>query len=347
MGQRYFRDELPAGDPFPVAAGNCTAKMDQNESPLDLPDELKKEISGQLLATPWTRYPQPQDYHEVKIEFAKALGVEPERMAITNGCDGAIQGIHFLSGGSGRKALCFAPTYPMLSHAAWLSGTHMTVKNIGPEYRISLDHFSDFNLILIANPNNPTGTMTPDSIIKTALKSGSMVFVDEAYFDFSNKTWIECEYPNLAIGRSCSKAMLAGIRLGALIADPKVINCYESLVTAPYHLSHLQLIVARFYKNILPYILTMVKTVISERKRLHEGLDKLGIRSYPSHTNFILFELSNAQSVFDRLLEKGIRIRNMTKILGLDSHLRVTVGTSEQNELFLKEVNQAVIGSIS
>jgi len=339
---RHFRDELPAGDPFPVAAGVCKAKMDQNESYLDLPADLKDEISARLRAKAWTRYPQPQEYHAVKREFALSLGVEPQRLALTNGCDGAIQGIHFLSGGSGRKGLCFAPTYPMLSHAALLAGTKMTIKDIGPDYNIEDDFSVDYNLILIANPNNPTGSMTADETIDAALQTGAMVFIDEAYFDFSNKTWINSEIANLSIGRSCSKAMLAGIRLGALIADPQIISRYEALVTAPYHLSHLQLIVAELYHQILPYVREIAASISLEKKILSESMRKLKIKIFPSETNFILFEIAEAQSVFEKLFSYGVKIRSMTKLPGLNSHLRVTVGSHDQNRFFLDVLEKII-----
>jgi len=341
---RFIRDNLPVGDPFPVASGKCIAKMDQNESPWDLSDHLKDVITDDLKALPWTRYSQPSEYFEVKKIFARTIGVDPEYLAITNGCDGAIQGIHFLAGGCQRRGLCFTPTYPMLFHAGRLAGTEMNTIDIGPEFQLPETIPDDYNLILIANPNNPTGNLTPDSVLETALNTNAMVFVDEAYYDFSGKTWINriAEYPNLAIGRSCSKAMLAGVRLGALIARPEVITRYESLVTAPYHLSHLQMVVARRYGDLLPRINELTHQISEQREFLCLAMQEIGIQTLNSVTNFILFKVPDPQKVFDHLTQQGIRIRNMTKIPGLDSHLRVTVGKPEQNTIFLDALKTAL-----
>lgn len=344
MTRQFIRPDLPEGDPFPVAHGFCRAKMDQNESPVDLPEPLKKELLDRLASKVWTRYPQPQEYQRIKMEFADSLGVASDRLALTSGCDGAIQGIHFLAGGSGRKGLCFLPTYPMLHHAAWLSGTAMTLYPVGAEYRVQTDAMPGKHLILLANPNNPTGTLTDDGIIEEALATDAMVFVDEAYYDFSGKTWIDRlhAFPNLAIGRSCSKSMLAGIRLGALMAHPTVIRAYESLVTAPYHLSHLQLVTAALYSDIQPFVKAMSREIIHERHRLETAMTDMGIQCYPSHANFILFKIFRPDTVFQTLLKNGIRLRNMTSIPGLQSHLRVTVGTPEENNLFLEGLRTAI-----
>lgn len=344
MVQRYIRGNLPTGDPFPVAAGSCRAKMDQNETPDDLPAPIKRTIANQLLNAPWTRYPQPDDYLRIKTQFAGSLGVPPECLAITNGCDGAIQGIHFLAGGQARRALTFTPTYPMLHHAAWLAGTDVSMINIGPEYQLTSQQIESADLILLANPNNPTGHLTDDDVIEYALNTDAMVFVDEAYFDFSTKTWAGelIDRPNLAIGRSCSKAMLAGVRLGALLAHPDVILTYESLVTAPYHLSVLQLICAENYDIIKPEITRIVDSITDERDRLAQAMSALGIRTYPSHTNFLLFKVTASDQVYELLTANGIRIRNMNKIKGLNSHLRVTVSRPDENDLFLKVLADAL-----
>ncbi|MBN1878929.1 aminotransferase class I/II-fold pyridoxal phosphate-dependent enzyme [bacterium] len=340
----YLRQPLPDGDPFPVADGPCRFKMDQNESPWDLPDELKWELSERLRSMAWSRYPQPAGYLSVKKNLATVIGIPPDWFALTAGCDGAIQGIHFLAGGPGRRALVCLPTYPMLHHAAWLAGTAMEFRQIGPKYMIEPSFFSDQDLILIANPNNPTGTLTSETIILHALDTRAMVFVDEAYVDFSGITMVHSmsKYPNLAIGRSFSKTMLAGIRLGILAGHPEMIRRYESLVTAPYHLSHMQLVVADNYNLIRPCLTDRVRTIVNERNRMLKTLESFGIQTYASNANFILMKLPNPKEIYEMLLKEGIRLRNMCKIQGLESHLRVTVGQPVENDVFLRSIQSII-----
>jgi len=252
--------------------------------------------------------------------------------------------MHYVAGGPGRRALVFHPTYPMLAHAAKMAGTEVNNVVLGPEYQVDPDRFTEHDLIFIANPNNPTGNLTDMDIILSALSHDSMVFLDEAYYDLSKKTVADLmpQYPNLAIGRSCSKSLLAGIRLGALIGPPILIRAFESIVTAPYNLGHIQMLIASRYHELLPYIRQTCDRIIIDRKNLDNQLKELGILTYPSVTNFILFKVDDPTGILKTLLKNGIRIRNMSKIKGLTSHLRVTVGTQEENRLFIDTIKKAI-----
>ncbi|MBN1552206.1 histidinol-phosphate aminotransferase family protein [bacterium] len=316
--------------------------MDQNESPWDLPPEMKADLLAELQSASWNRYPQPQHYQAVKKRFADTLQIDPDSLAITVGCDEAIQGVHFLAGGSHRKALVFQPTYPMLTHAAFMAGTMVEEIELSPEYHIRSSLLTPCDLMLIANPNNPTGNLTDQSIILTALDQSCMVFIDEAYFDFSKVTVYELlkDYPNLAIGRSCSKSMLAGIRLGALIGRPRLIRNFESIVTSPYNLSHIQLVTAARFNELLPYINTACSKLVRERELMSNSLSSMGLKFYPSATNFILFRVDNAPTIHKELLKHGIRLRDMSRLRGLKNHLRVTVGTPEENVYFCEKLRK-------
>ena len=344
MEQR-LRPGIPTQDPFPVAEGVCRAKMDQNESPWDMPVGFKESILDELKHASWSRYPQPSAYRDAKRELAGMLDVDPDFLAITSGCDQAIQGIHFVAGGASRKALVFHPTYPMLSHAGKMAGTMVTNVITTPEYTIDSSKFADHHLILLANPNNPTGNLTPRSIIDDALDQPGIVFIDEAYYDFSGVTLLGIlqEHLNLAIGRSFSKTLLAGIRLGALMGHPPLIRSFESLLTAPYHLGHLQLIIARRYRELTPVIRNHCREIIESRRRMIDEMRVLGLQVYPSETNFILFKTDNANRIFEFLLGQGIRIRDMSSMKGLESHLRVTVGKDDDNRYFLRTLAQAIL----
>lgn len=339
MPLRFLRPGLPTSSTLTVSQRPCVAKLDQNESPFELPAELKADLLDELSAAGWHRYPQPADYAEAKRRFAEALELDPEALALTAGCDQAIQGAHFLAGGPGRRALVFEPTYPMLAHAGLMAGTEVVRTHLGPGYDLRPEHLAvEADLILVASPNNPTGACLADEVVDAALARPALLFVDEAYFDLSGITLAPriAEHPNLVIGRSCSKSLLAGMRLGYTISRPEVALRLEQLLTAPYHLGHAQLLIARRFAEIRPHVEAAAAQVVAERGRLERALGQLGLEPAASQTNFLLLELEDAAEVYDGLARRGIRVRYAPKIPGLEGHLRITVGSPEHNDLLVE-----------
>jgi histidinol-phosphate aminotransferase len=346
MSRRYLRDDVAIGLPFTVSELPCQAKLDQNEAPYDLPGEVKELLTAKLADLAWNRYPQPAMYHEIKAAFGKAIGFRPENIFLGMGCDQLIQGAYFVAGGKGKRALVFEPTYPMFAHAARFTQTETTRVQLAPAERLGLGHIAAANqdLIFIVAPNNPTGTMPEPGVVEAALKKSALVFVDEAYYDFSKTTWSHLlkQHPNLFIARSLSKSCLAGIRLGYGLGHEEVIRAMESTFTAPYHLSFLQLVIARHFDLIMPHLAGLSAQIIAERQRLSQELERLGLSYVPSHGNFILFAVKEPARVFQRLAEAGVRIRSLHTIPGLSEYVRVTVGNPKDNDLFLKQLRQVL-----
>lgn len=344
MIDKYLRPDLPKSAPFTVSQAPCLAKLDQNECPFDLPSDLKYELTEAVRAATWNRYPQPLEYANAKQHVASVLNISPDNLIITVGCDQVIQGAYWLAGGWGRKALVFEPTYPMLYHAGKLSCTEVTRIQAGPQYEIDAGAFPGHSLILIACPNNPTGGLPPVTLIEQALQQPAFVMVDEAYYDLSQHTMLDqiSKYPNLFIGRSCSKSLLAGMRLGFGIGHPAAVAALEQLLTAPYHLAKFQLILAQHYEQILPHVRAAAEYVRSERERVAAALKAMNVIVYPSVTNFLMFEVDEPAVVFQRLVAAGIRLRNLTQLSGLTRHLRVTIGRKKENDLFLAELDKAL-----
>jgi histidinol-phosphate aminotransferase len=340
----HLRPGLPTASSFTVSQQEARAKLDQNESALDLPAELKRSIVAELERLEWNRYPQPAEYVAAKGELARVLGVPPECLAITAGCDQAIQGAHWVAGGPGWRAVVFEPTYPMLAHAGLFAGTETLRVQAGADYRVDPALFAGKHLILLARPNNPTGHVVPEELVRQALDSGAMVFLDEAYYDISGVTLLPwcAENPRLMIGRSFSKSLLAGTRVGCMIAHPEVIARLERLLTAPYHLTHLQLVVARRYGEILPWVRRLAEDVRRRRAELARGMRTLGVKVHDSAGNFLMFEAPDPRRVFELLVAGGVRIRDLSRLPGLERHLRVTVGSSEENRLFLDVLSRAL-----
>ncbi len=342
MAKGLLRVGVSFSPPFTVSELPHKAKLDQNEVPFDLPDNIKAALLEKLREYQWNRYPQPSGYAKVKEAFAKTIGFSPECVILTMGCDQLIQGTYLIAGGHERRALIFEPAYPMFSHAAKFNQTNITRVQLAADEVATKDHInkSEHHIIFIVAPNNPTGTFPEEGVIETALSKNSLVFVDESYVDFSKRTWAHLlkGHPNLFIARSASKSSLAGIRLGYGIGHPDIINAMETTFTAPYHLSFLQLVIAKHFDIIQPHIKNIADTIISERKRVAGQFKEMEIFFIPSQSNFILFKVKNPSFIFQQLSESGVRIRSLHTIPGLSDYLRVTIGKKEENDLFLENL---------
>lgn len=347
MIKALLREDVSFSPPFTVSELPHIAKLDQNEAPFDLPDKIKTILLEKLMEYQWNRYPQPSMYVKVKEVFAKAIGFPEENLILTMGCDQLIQGTYLIAGGHDRNALVFEPTYPMFSHAAKFNQTNVTRIQLSADEIVTKDHIkrSGYHIIFIVAPNNPTGTIPEEGVIEAALSKNSLVFVDEAYVDFSKRTWTHLlkDHPNLFIARSASKSCLAGTRLGYGIGHPDVINAMETTFTVPYHLSYLQLVIAKHFDLIQPHLKSLADIIISERERIANQFKQMGISFIPSQGNFILFKINNPSVVFQQLSESGVRIRSLHTIPGLSDYVRVTIGKKEENDLFLEKLKAVTV----
>jgi histidinol-phosphate aminotransferase len=342
MAKALLREDISFSPPFTVSELPHKAKLDQNEAPFDLPDDVKTALLERLKEYQWNRYPQPSIYVKAKEAFAETIGFPPENIILTMGGDQLIQGTYLIAGGHERKALIFEPTYPMFSHAAKFNQTNVTRIQLAADEVVTKDHInkSRHHIIFIVAPNNPTGTFPEEGVIETALSKNSLVFVDESYVDFSKRTWAHLlkDHPNLFIARSTSKSCMAGIRLGYGIGHPDVINAMETTFTVPYNLSYLQLVIARYFDLVQPHLKNFSDIIISERERIATRFKEMGISFVPSQGNFILFKVNNPPLIFQQLAESGVRIRSLHTIPGLSDYVRVTIGKKEENDLFLEKL---------
>ncbi|MBW2277210.1 MAG: histidinol-phosphate aminotransferase family protein [Deltaproteobacteria bacterium] len=343
---KILRPELDLSPAFTVSEVPHRAKLDQNESPFDVPQEVKGEILAELAASRWNRYPQPAQYAAIKLEFATALGLPADRVVITAGCDQMILLAYWAAGGPGRTARFFEPTYPMFGHFALITSTSADRAVLGPELDVASHGLGDpVDLLLLVTPNNPTGDGPNRELVLEALERDCLVFVDEAYADFDpegSMIDLVADHPNLLVGRSLSKSALAGARLGYGVGHPDLIRVLERLLFAPYHLSSLQLAVARHFGSIRPHLADRVAAIRRERDRVHAEIAELSLRAWPSRGNFLMFEVVDAKATYQGLLDRGVRIRDVSGLPGLTQHLRVTIGTPQENELFLEALAAAV-----
>jgi histidinol-phosphate aminotransferase len=199
-------------------------------------------------------------------------------------------------------------------------------------------------IIFLSSPNNPTGNcFSSEKILKIieATSSRSLVVVDEAYQPFaSDRGFIPmlADYENLIIMRTLSKIGLAGLRVGFLIAGEEIIREVNK-VRLPFNLNSFSQAVALEVMKKKALLRRNIQSIVSERKRLFKALLTMrDIMPYPSEANFILFRVRNPEAVYQGLLKKGILVRNMKGVI--DGCLRVTVGTPDENRIFLKSLHE-------
>jgi len=201
-------------------------------------------------------------------------------------------------------------------------------------------------VVFIAYPNNPTGNLFDRAAIEAILRAApGIVVLDEAYLPFAQDTWMPWlkRAPNLLVLRTLSKLGLAGIRLGYLAGDADWIEQFEK-IRPPYNVNVLTLAAADLMLENMSIFDSQAASLRSERARLLSQLQATpGVRAFDSAANFVLFRVAQADAVFASLKQRGVLIKNvsMTHPL-LAGCLRVTVGTTAENETFIKSLRASL-----
>jgi histidinol-phosphate aminotransferase len=319
----------------------CRIKLDANESPYSFADAVK-HITG--IRT--NRYPDPEA-KALRQLLAKDLKVGPGNILFGNGSD---ELIYYLITTFGGPVSYPVPTFSMYGIIGQALGEEKVEVPLDKEFDLRTDMFLTAvrkkrpKLIFLSSPNNPTGNcFSTDRILKILEASKGIVVLDEAYQPFSSETGmlpLLRDYRNLVIMRTLSKIGLAALRLGFLIADPEIVEEVNK-VRLPFNLNSLSQAVAAAALKRKAEFRTSIKTIISERGRLLEGLERIeGVTPFPSEANFILLRVDDPDRVYTLLLKKGILVRNLND--AVKGCLRVTIGMPKENTAFLKALKQIV-----
>lgn len=325
---------------------NRLLRLHLNESSLDLPPYLKHKILDHLKDLDWHRY--QEENPELLAKLAKDYRLKPGNVLIGNGSNDLIFNLINTFGQSGLIVL-FRPTFSVYSKMAQSLGKRFIEIPINLEkgYEIDLNPriLAEASLIFIDSPNNPGGfTVHPQKLREILDQSQGLVVVDEAYVEFSEAsfaTWVH-RYSNLAIVRTFSKAFrLAGVRFGYLIGQKKVIERLRCS-RPPFAVGIFPQIVANVILDNKQVIMKQVEEIKSERTRVFNQLKKSNLFSpLPSLANFLLIKshrLSN-RHIFRKLRDRGILVR-IFDLPELRPFFRVTIGTSEENDFFLKALSE-------
>lgn len=314
--------------------GNASVFLDANENPLN---------------GPYNRYPDPLQL-ELKEKVAKMKHIDSSKIFFGNGSDEPIDLVIRIFCEPGvDNIVAIDPTYGMYQVCADINNVEYKSVRLNGDFTFNADKLlaeidSQTKLIFLCSPNNPTGNLLDSNEIKKVLTSfDGIVVLDEAYIDFApGASWIADldKYPSLIILQTLSKAWgMAAIRLGMAFASPEIIGFFNK-VKYPYNINALTQnyvggeLDKESQKN------EWVDILISQRKHLEIELAKLAIveKVYHSDANFILIKVSDANKIYNQLVDKGIIVRNRNSITLCQGCLRVTVGNEAENKKLIDEL---------
>ncbi len=322
-----------------------------NENPSNLPEPVLERIKEIAASTAFNRYPDARTA-DLRSAIARANGVQAENVIVGNGADEILVHVCLAFGGTQRSSLTFPPTFSMYEIIATSTGTVSRSVGRRNDFYVDTDEAlrvaSESDLVFLANPNNPTGTMeSRETVERLASATKGLFVLDEAYADFAGVTYLDLldELENFLVLRTFSKAFsMAGLRVGYLIARPEVIAELQK-VRLPYNsnaFSQAAALAALEYRTLFR---ERIETIVAERERVREALDGIeGVAAMPSEANFLLVRIlgRDAYDAWRALLDRGVLVRNFPGDELLEQYLRVTIGLREENDRFLAALREAL-----
>ncbi|WMX12905.1 histidinol-phosphate transaminase [Aureispira sp. CCB-E] len=318
--------------------GNANVFLDANEN---------------TIRTNYNRYPDPLQ-NDLKKAIEPLVELDATQIFLGNGSDEAIDLLLRIFCNSGKDAIItLPPTYGMYEVSACLNNIQVIEVPLELDYQPNVEGIlaaqsERTKILFLCSPNNPTGNDFDVGKLQQLIeKFEGIVVVDEAYIHFSTQAsctrWIQ-KYPNLVVLQTFSKAWgMAGIRLGMALASPEIIALFNK-VKPPYNVNVLTQKYALSQLQDWSTLKEDIATILSERALLAKALSKLVFveEIYPSASNFLLVKVTEADTIYQYLIEQGIIIRNRSKVILCDNCLRITIGTKVENEKLL-----AVLSSYS
>lgn len=291
---------------------------------------------------PYNRYPDPLQT-DVKARLSKIKRVPAECIFLGNGSDEAIDLVYrVFCRPQVDNVVAIEPTYGMYKVCADINDVAYRPVLLDEHYQMSADKLlaacdDNTKAIWLCSPNNPTGNnLRVEEVEKVLRGFDGIVVVDEAYSDFSTIPVFRkrlAEFPNIIVLNTMSKAWgCAAIRLGMAFASKEIIGLFNK-VKYPYNVNLLTQRQALEELNNTEAVEKWVSLILSERKHMIQAFRELPscIEVYPTDANFFLAKMTDAQGIYDYLVEKGIIVRNRTRVTLCKDCLRVTIGTKTEN----------------
>ena len=330
-------------------------KMASNENPLGTSPLVRRVLESHAgLAF---RYPQAGNPRLVKA-LAAYHGVSPSRIVVGNGSDEVIDLLFRVCAEPGvNNAVAFRPCFGIYTTQAALCGVELRQADVNPDFSLPWDRLLELvddktSLVFVTTPDNPSGHTASAAELERlarALPEGCLLVVDEAYMDFTDDESAHSllprldEFPNLIVSRTFSKSFgMAGLRLGYAIM-PEELADHMWRVRLPFSVNLMAEEAGIAALEDTAFHDETLRVVREGRGYLAGELERLGCRVYPSQSNFLMFEVPagapDAAGLFEGLLRRGFILRPLTSY-GLPRHLRVSVGTAEENTLLINAMRE-------
>lgn len=346
----YFRKNINAMsgyEPGEQPISTTVIKLNTNENPYPpSPTALEtlRSLDGELLR----RYPDPMATR-FRHAVSKVLSVPTDWILVGNGSDDLLTMVTRACTEPSRRVVYPTPTYILYRTLAQMQDAEFVEVPYDENYNLPIDKLiqADGAITFVASPNSPSGTAVPVELLdKLATRLSGVLIVDEAYIDFAEENALELvkKYDNVIVLRTLSKGYsLAGLRLGFGVANPALL---EGLIKVKdsYNVDAVACAVGAAAIEDQEYKIANAQKIKISRTKLASDLKQLGFRVWPSQANFLLVRApnDNAEYLYQTLKAQGILVRYF-KQPQLEDKLRITVGTTEQNEALVKTLTQIIV----
>ena len=339
------KESIRSLEPYVTNPTICSVKLDANEGDKDLYLDLLKKLGESDITLNY--YPD-DSYSELKKEINNYVGYEPKNITVGNGSSELLDLCVKTFVDKDETILSLDPTFSMYSIYAQVFSAKYIGAKAEEDFKLNVDSIikdikeNNPKLIILCNPNNPTGSvLTKEEVRKIVKSTDALIALDEAYMEFGDESLIDevMDYDNLLIVKTVSKAFsLAGIRMGYIVANEDIITSIEK-VRAPYNLNSLSTYIATEALRQKERMFDYVKNIKEEREKIYKALVDLGVKAYASGANFVFFK-SDIDDLQKKLVDKDVLIRKFSG--KLDGYYRVSIGTKEQNEKFLEAFKEVM-----
>ena len=330
--------------PYDPIDGEYSIRLDANESCLQPPVEMQKRLLEAASRVAWNRYPDAS-CRELCESFGAFYGVDPSLVTPGDGSDELISILCNAFLMPGETLVTAEPDFSMYRFYASVSGARTASFQKGADLTVDPEAFIEFinrekaRMVIFSNPCNPTGQgLSREDVRKILRSTEALVVLDEAYMDFWDQSLLSevCEYDNLLILRTCSKALgMASLRLGFAVGNPTLTRALWA-VKSPYNINSFTQAMGAAVLREKEWAQRALSSILESRENLYSSLKKLEERNpgkfscYSTCTNFVFLKAPEGRRIFEALLQRGIAIRYMGE------YLRVTAGTPEENKQFLQ-----------
>lgn len=341
--------------PYQPITGDYQIRMDANESYLNLSDTQWQRIQARLAEVAYNRYPDPYTV-ALGEKFASFYGVDPQFVVAGNGSDEIISLLFGTFFDEGDTVAVFQNDFSM--YGVYCETYGVSCKALPKEDNLTinvektLQRMKEENItgIIFSNPCNPTSLgLGKEDVRKLIRGTDALVILDEAYMDFWGESLLNeiGEYENLIILKTCSKALgMAGIRLGFLVANPKIADMVRA-VKSPYNVNSLTQVVGEELFSEPEKIRTATAEIVENKNRLEQAVKSLAVdypniftKVYDSCTNFVFIKTPYGKEIFQELLHRSIAVRFM------GDYLRISTGSKDENSFLIRELQDILQGLI-